>query len=114
MPISCNTENYPMTTSATPEMAERRRSQPHPNDWARNVLDSLDEQSRHILRQYYSNGQSVEQISVEMKIPTLKISAVIGEAKRLTALALNSKVTSRVIGQHGALGEILPAAAKQL
>ena len=58
-------------------------------------MDVLDEPSRHILCRYYGNGQSVQQISMELQIPALKIRAVIGEAKQLTAAALNRRVPPR-------------------
>jgi DNA-directed RNA polymerase specialized sigma24 family protein len=56
--------------------------------WAKRVGESLDEQTKQILRQYYADGRTVEQISAELGIPTLKIRAAISNAKELTARAM--------------------------
>ena len=91
-----------MADYATSETTESLRGGSQSKHWARNMLDSLDQQSRHILQRYYGNGQSIEEIGAELDIPTLKVFGAIAKAKSLTAIALNRKVSPRIIRRYAA------------
>jgi DNA-directed RNA polymerase specialized sigma subunit len=73
---------------ATSEIANNLGTSTKRTVWAQHLLESLDDQTRQILRQYYAHGRTVEQISAELGIPTLKIRGAISNAKDLTARAM--------------------------
>jgi hypothetical protein len=86
-----------MTLGQTAITAEYQQAT-NPLDWGRQVLNSLDNQARDILWHYYAQGDTVEQISKDLAVPTLKILAIISDAKQLMARAL--KVRHRSTTRH--------------
>jgi DNA-directed RNA polymerase specialized sigma24 family protein len=76
------------------ESAENLGTSSNRTKWAKHVLESFDDHTKEILRQYYAHGRTVEQISADLGIPALKIRVAISNAKDLVARAMKVRYRS--------------------